>query len=134
MIFLNPYLSINAVNLSASIRSVDTSGVGEVEQKDQTCANAAGVKSTAAGLEGWSLKVKFKQVFGAGNVHETLRSVHKTIVPIEFRHDGAAVGATNPKLTGNALVIYKPTGGAVGDLLEADAELVGDGAYAWATS
>lgn len=134
MVATNPYLSVNAVNLSTYLRNVDPSGIGEVEQKDATVASSTGVKRVEAGLEGWSIKATFKQVFGAGYVHETLRAAHKTIVAIEFRFDGAAVGATNPKVTGNALVLYKPKLGQVGEFLEAEVELIGDGAYTWATS
>jgi hypothetical protein len=132
MVLLAPFVSINSVNLSAAAKSMEITPT--VEKGDKTAGNTAGMKSPDVGLESCIVKVKFVQGFGAGGVHETLRAAHKTVVAVELRYSTAAVGTTNPKLTGNALVIYMPAGGPVGQSLEAEAELTFDGAYTWATS
>ena len=132
MILSNAYLSINSVDVSASLRSIEPSF--DVDQVDKTCMSSTGMKSVEAGLEGWSIKATLKQAFGGGSVHATLSAAHKTIVPVEFRFQNTTVSATNPKLTGNVLVVYQPKGGSPGTELEADVTLTGDGAYTWETS
>ena len=129
----NPYLMLNSVDLSAYIKSVDVSPA--VDKVDKTTGNSGGMKGVEAGLEGCTLKYKFLQAFGAGLVHATLLAAHKTIVAFEHRMANGAVSASNPKMTGNALVLYNnPGGGAIGGGLEAEVELTVDGAYTWATS
>jgi hypothetical protein len=133
VVYNNPYLLLNSVDLTLKIRSLDVSF--DVAKVDKTCGNSGGMKGVEAGLEGATMKLKCAQGFGTGSVHATLLAAHKTLVAFEFRPTSAAVSTTNPKLTGTCLVLYQsPGGGAIGSELEADAELTVDGAYTWATS
>ncbi|MBP7568783.1 MAG: hypothetical protein KBA95_01870 [Acidobacteria bacterium] len=132
MVLKNPFLSIAGVDLSAYVQELTPSF--NVDKPDATCGNTQGVKAIEAGLEAATVKVKFKQAFGAGLVHETLKANHKAVVAIEFRYSAAAAGPTNPKCTGNALCIYEPSGGAVGTVITAGCELTFDGAYTWANA
>jgi hypothetical protein len=129
----NPYVSINAVNLSGQVKAVELSY--DVEELDATAASASGAKATAAGLKNWSANVTFLQDFTAGSVDATLFAAHGTLVACEIRADGGAVSPTNPKYTGTALVKYgKPIGGNVGQLLETSVSLVGSGDLSRATA
>ena len=123
-ILKNPYLSINAVNLSAYVREVSLTY--ELETPDNTVGNANSAKSVEAGLKSWRITGKFKQVYDTGYVDATLAAAHGTEVAIELRPDAAAVGTTNPKYTtSTGLVLYRsPFSGAVGSLQQADFEIL----------
>ena len=132
MILKNPYLLLNGVDLSGKIRQLELND--DIDIQDATCGNAAGAKSVEGGLTSWSAAITFLQDYTAGSVDATLWAAHGTVVAVEFRPSGSAVGATNPKYTGNVLVKYdKPIGGQIGNEIETSTTLTGSGALSRAT-
>lgn len=128
MVLKNPYLLLNAVDLSSKIRQVAIKQ--DVEVLDATAGNAAGVKSVEGGLASFSLDVTFLKAVGGGSVEATLAAAFGTSVAFELRQDaGAVVGTSNPKWTGNVLVnSLTPMSGQIGAEEEITVTLTGNGA------
>lgn len=125
MVLTNAFVSINGVNLSAFVRSVTLSFSAEL-QDDTAMGDSA--RSRIGGLRDWSLQVEFFQSYAASMVDATLFPLVGTIFGIEVRSSAAAVGATNPRYTGSAILeSYQPVGGAVGENLMAPVTLQGVG-------
>lgn len=133
MVLKNPYLLLNAVDLSNKIRQIAIKQ--DVEVLDATAGNSAGVKSVEAGLSSFSLDVTFLKATGAGSVEATLAAAFGTVVAFEARSDAAAVGVTNPKYSGSVLVgALAPLSGQVGTEEEITVTLTGSGALTRATA
>lgn len=132
-IIKNAYVSINAVNLSAFVRQVTLNW--RAEQQDDTAMGDT-ARSRLPGLLDWDFDVEFFQDYAAAAVDATLFSlVGAAPIAVEIRGDGAAVGATNPKYTGNAVLeSYQPVGGAVGDNQMAPTRFLGVGTLTRATA
>jgi hypothetical protein len=126
IVLTNAQVLINAVDLSAFVRSV------KVHYKADTPENTAmgaTTKSRLPALKDWDLDIEFNQDWAAASVDATLFPlVAAAAVPIEIRPVNAARSATNPAYTGNALLAdYTPVGGKVGDLAVAPIKLMGTG-------
>lgn len=130
--FVDGYIVINSVNLSAWAKSI-TIDTG-VEKLDDTFMGDT-TRSNLGGLLTWSVKVDFGQDYAASAVDVTLSPLHGTVTAIEVRPTSAAVAVTNPKWTGSALVDYKhPVGGTVGELHMTSVELASAGTLTRATA
>jgi predicted secreted protein len=129
----NAYVVINSVNLSNHVRSVTINYGAEMLEKTAMSANS---KQRIAGLKDWSVDIEFNQDFAAASVDATLFPlVGAAAFPIEIRPDAGAVGPTNPKYTGNALLeSYPPISGSVGELATVSITLQGDGDLTRATA
>lgn len=116
LIYTDAYTLINAVNLSPWCRSLTLNY--EAEMLDDTAMGTSGTRSNRPGLKNWSADIEFLQDFAAGAVDATLFPLIGAVAfPVEFRPTSAAVGATNPKYTGNAVLeTYPPMTGEVGAL------------------
>lgn len=129
----NAYLLVNAVDLSACVKQITLNY--KAEQQDDTAMGDT-ARSRIPGLLDWDFEVEFFQDYAASKVDATLFSlVGAAPFAVEIRGDGAAVGSTNPKYTGNAtLESYVPVGGVVGESQMAPAKFLGVGALTRATS
>lgn len=116
LIYTDAYLMVNSVVLSGWLRSLTINY--EAEMLDDTVMGTSGTRSNRPGLKNWSMDAEFLQDFAAGAVDATLFSlVGAAPFPIEARPTSAAVSATNPKYTGNAVLeTYPPLSGEVGVL------------------
>lgn len=126
----NAFVKINAVDLSANVKSVTVNYSAEIQ--DSTAMSQAS-RSRLAGLKDWSLDVEFFQDYAAGKVDATMFPIVGTQVAIEIRPDAGEVSATNPKFTGNGTVEnYNPVAGSVGDVAMASTKLSGSDGVALA--
>lgn len=132
-VFKNPYVSINAVDLSDHVRSATLSYSAELQDKT---ASGDGTRSMIAGILDWTIEVEFNQDYASGKVDATLFSlVGAAEFAIEVRPDQGAVSTTNPKYTANAVLeSYQPMGGSIGDMHVAPATLRPGGTLTRATS
>lgn len=132
----NPYFSLNAVDLSAFVRSVGIPT--EVAELDSTAGNSAGATSAITGLMSWTIEIECNNDYAAAQVDATVWAalIAGAAVAIEIRPTTLAVGVANPKWTGNVIVTgYDPFGGAkVGDLIVVKPTLKGTGALTRATA
>lgn len=114
LVYTDAYLVVNAVNLSTWCRSLTITY--EAEMLDDTAFGTTGTRSNRPGLKNWSMEAEFLQDFAAGAVDATLFGLVGAVAfPIEARPTSAAVSATNPKYTGNAVLeSYPPITGEVG--------------------
>lgn len=107
----DPYISINAVDLSAHVKSLDPG------QDLETHPDRSGPDTFAlhlAGLKVMEPEIEFYADYAASQVDATLRSIHGTAVAIIWRPSPAAKGTTNPEYTATCIVNYKPAGGEKG--------------------
>ncbi len=125
---------INAVVLSDHCRSVTITY--EAEDIDTTAMGTAGSREHLAGLKGWSAELEFQQDHAAGSVDATLFPLlGAAAFAVEFRPTSAAVSATNPKFTGNAILLsYSPIAGEVGEYSTTSVPLSGSGILTRATA
>lgn len=130
LIYTDAYLLVNAVNLSGWTRSVTLNY--EAEMLDDTVMGTSGTRSNRPGLKNWSIDAELLQDYAAGGPDATLFPlVGANPFPIEMRPTSAAVGATNPKYTGNAVLeTYPPLAGEVGAISTISASLRSGGGSA----
>lgn len=132
VVLTNAFVSLNAVNLSAFVRSVTLNYAAEL-QDDTAMGDSA--RSRIGGLKDWSIQIEFFQDYAAGAVDASLFSLVGTTFAVEVRHSGAAASATNPKYTGTGILeSYQPVGGAVGENLMAPVVVQGVGSLTRATA
>lgn len=127
------YLSVASNDLSAYVRSMEVQLNGETV--DVTAMSSTSWRSMVAGLRSWSIVVTCNTDVAASALDSILWSLYQTAVAIEVKATGAAVGTSNPKWTGTA--ILQPSslfGGSVGDASTTSFTLVGSGALTRATS
>lgn len=109
----NAYVLLNAVNLSAWVKTVNVKD--DVEAKDATTMTKK-AKIEAPGLEAPGLSITFKQDRAAGAVDATLAALRGTVVPVIIRADSAVVSATNRQWAANVFVkSYSPINGTIGE-------------------
>lgn len=133
IVFDDPYVMINSVDLSDHVRSVTINYKAEIQDKT---AGGASSRARIAGLKDWSIDVEFNQDYAAGEVDATLFPlVGAAAFPIVIKPDGSATAVTNPKFTGNALLeSYSPIAGSIGDLATTTITMQGDGGLSRATA
>ena len=107
-------VTIGTTVLSTSIASVTLDiTTDEVE----TTAFGSSYRTRIGGLKDASVSFDFHQDFAADSIDATLFPLLGTSVEIVILPTDAAVGATNPSYTFNALVTsYQPFASSVGDL------------------
>lgn len=132
-ILRNAYLSINSVDLSNDVDSLEVSW--NVDVQPTTTMSAQGVEKLA-GLEDNSFSVTFLQDYASSQVDATLSAlIRAAAFAFEIRPDAGAVAPTNPKFTGNAVLSsYPPISGSVGDAHKVTAEFQVSGIITRATS
>lgn len=107
-------ITIGGTDFSSSLAAV-TLDVSAEEQETTSFGNS--FRTRISGLKDGSVSLDFHQDFGATSVDSTLWPLLGTSVEIEIRPTSAAVGATNPTYTFEALVTeYQPFASSVGDL------------------
>lgn len=108
----SPFISINAVDLSAHCKSIKPGG------GVQTHSDSSGPDTYQLYVPGGLLKmepeVEFYQDYAAAAVDVTLRPINGTAVAVIWRPNPAAVGTTNPQYAATCLVDYDPAGGDKG--------------------
>jgi hypothetical protein len=131
-VLTDAYVSVATVDLSDWVTSVSLSV--EVDEQEDTAMGDT-YRSRLGGLKDWTLDIEFNQDFAGSAVDDTLFALLGTSVAIEIRPDSDAVGASNPKFTGNVLVTeYSPIDGSVGDLATTSVSWPGNGALTRATA
>jgi hypothetical protein len=114
MVLLAAYVSLNGTDLSTYNNKAELTT--EVEEKDVTTYGSLGWKVVLGGLKSGQLALEFKQDFAATKLDSIMWPLLGTVVPFEVRADQSAVGPSNPKYTGSALVKgWNPLTGSVGD-------------------
>ena len=118
--YRNAFFAVNGTDLSAnasevtlnySSETLDATAMGDTTRKKK------------GGLFNWSASVKFHQDFTAGAVDATLFNLLGTTSCIEIRPNNACSSASNPSYSGvGTLSSYPPVGGAVGTLLDVQAQ------------
>ena len=133
LVFTNPYLMINAVDLSAYVRSITLNNAYQIHEN--TAAGATGV-SRIAGLQDASMTVTFNQDFASSKVEATIGPLAGAAAfAIIVKPNGSATATTNPKFTGNAVLESWPAmSGAVGDNYEITCTFLCAGAWTRATA
>lgn len=107
-------ITIGGDDFSTSLASV-TLDVNAEEQ--ETTSFGDSWRERIGGLKDGSVSLDFHQDFGADSVDATLWPLLGTTVTIVIKPTSAAVGATNPTYTFDALVTeYQPFASSVGDL------------------
>jgi hypothetical protein len=128
------YISLNAVVLSDHANSLEITY--EAEDIDTTAFGVGGARDHIAGLKAWSATITFQQDHAAASVDATLFPLlGGSSFACEFRPTSGAVSATNPKYTGNAILLsYNPISGEVGEFSSVSVPLSGVGVLTRATA
>lgn len=134
IVLANAMLLVNAVDLSAFVRSVKVNY--KADTPDNTPMGPAATRTRLPGLKDWELDVEFNQDWALASVDATLFPlVGAAAFAIEVRPVNAARSTTNPAYTGNGLLAdYAPLGNKVGDVATAPVKILGTGALARQTS
>lgn len=132
-VFTAAYGLLNSVDLSDHIESV------KIEYNaDMLEITAMGMSEHRfiAGLKDWNIEVVFFQDYAASSVDATLHAlVGAAAWPFEFRVSTAAVGVTNPKWTGSAVLEgHQPLSGGVGTIQKVNSKLRAASALTRATA
>ena len=119
MVYTNAYVSVNGVELSHHVKSVNMTY--EAELLDDTVMGTGGTRSNKPGLKNWSAEINFLQDYADPQIDAALFSlVGADAFPISIRPVNAPASPTNPEYTGPAVVeSYPPITGEVGALAEA---------------
>lgn len=118
MVLKSSYLALNGVDRSSWCKKIELKK--EVDPKDVTTFASAGWVEFIGGLFKAGLSITFLNDVTDNTLDETMDALLGTVVSFEVRPTSAAVGAGNPKQTGNVLITeWTPLAGNVGDLNEA---------------
>ena len=132
-VLTDAYIAINSVDRSAFIKQVALSV--ETAEQDVTDFADAGWTVPISGLKSGSIALTFNQDVASSQIDSIMWPLLGTTVPFEVRATNAAVGASNPKYTGNILVTsWNPITGSVGDVAEVSVTYPISGAVTRATS
>lgn len=136
IVLTDAFVTINGVNLSDHIASITINE--SIDVVETTAFSSTAAKTRIGGLEDNSVTLEFHQDFAASNVEATINgttSLVGTVTAIVVRPTSAAVGATNPSYTFNALVSeWTALNGAVGELSTASVTWPITGAITKATA
>lgn len=128
LVLTDAFVSINAVDVSASVRSVTINYAAEMV--DETAMSAT-TRTNKGGLKTWSMDIEFKQDFAASPAPDVVLFplVGTTFTVIVRPVKGTVVGATNPNYTGTGILeSYNPLTNSVGDLATAPITIQSAGA------
>lgn len=115
VVLTDAYVLVNAVNLSAFVKSVTLNYAAELQ--DSTTMGDT-TRERLGGLKDWSIDLELTQDFAAGAVDATLFGLVGNTFAVEVRPTSGARSATNPAYTGTGILeSYPPIGGSIGDLL-----------------
>lgn len=135
MVLTGAFLSLNATSLHTLGGLKTAELVVEVEDKDVTNYNSAGWKEHLGGLKSGTLACEFFQDYAASALDSIMWPLLGTVVAFELRTTTAAVGVSNPKWTGSALINkWVAIEGSVGDEATASVDFPTSGAVVRATS
>jgi predicted secreted protein len=127
------YLSVSSNDLSTYVTNIELQVNGDTV--DVTAMSSTAWRAFAAGLKDWMIPVTINTDVANSAVDSILWPLYQTAVAIEIRATGAAVGTSNPKWTGTAIVVPGSVfGGGVGDAAKTTFSLRGTGALTRATS
>lgn len=127
------YLSVASNDLSSYCTDITLTLSGDAV--DVTGMSSAAWREHVAGLRGWEVSASAVSDVAASALDSILWSLYMTSVSIEVRATGAAVGSSNPKWTGSAILIPGTViGGSVGSASSTSFMLTGTGALTRATS
>lgn len=116
-VLLQSFVSIGGTDLSSYCSKIELTV--EVEEKDVTTFGSAGWHENLGGIKSGSLALTFKQDVAAGLIDSIMWPLLGTLAAFETRLNNSAVGTSNPRYTGNALVRqWNPISGSVGDVAE----------------
>jgi len=107
------------VSIGGNVISTDGNEVG-IEESVALQPNTTfgdDTESNLPGLKDWTITVGFVQDFANTKLDSILAPLFGTVVAFEIRADAGAVSTSNPKWTGDGIVIdYNPLGGgSLGD-------------------
>lgn len=132
-VLTSAYTALNGSDRSSFIQSSELTL--ESEAKEVTNYGSGGWKEFLGGLKSGELKIKFLQDVAASQIDSVMFPLLGTVVTFEVRATSAAVGASNPKYTGNVLIkSWNPIEGSVGDEATASVSFPTSGAVSRATS
>ncbi|MFY1660906.1 phage tail tube protein [Micromonospora sp. WMMD1274] len=133
MVLTASYIALSGTDLSNWANSIELSA--EVDEKDVTTFGSGGWKEVLGGLRSGTLAIEFKQDVTASALDSIMWPLFGTVVTFEVRLANAAVGTSNPKYTGSALVKeWAPISGNVGDDASVKVSFPTSGAVTRATS
>jgi len=120
--FVDGKATVNAVDLSAHVVSVDTEGETRFVEDGPSMGQLV-VKELPIIKKG-NATVRFKQDFASAQVHATLWPLwnNKTAHAVLIRPTSAAISAANPEITATGAYIarYQPVRGSFGDVPEVE--------------
>lgn len=134
MIFKDAYVKLDSNDISSYVMSATLNTESATQDSHTMGDNWTEVE---LGLKSWSLELELKQSFTNTELDSILWPYFNngSTIAIEVRPTSSAVGANNPKWTGNAVLpAYTPMQGSVGDLASTSVTLTGVGALTRATS
>ena len=112
------YIVVNGTNLSDHISAVT---VNLSKDDVETTSFSGGGRERMQGLKDDSFEITLQQDFEAASVDAVFYPLYDlgTEFEVEVRPTSSAVSATNPKYTGDCILMeYSPLDGKVGDLSE----------------
>ena len=120
------YVAINSVDWSSKVRDVKLNTSVDI---NENTAMGASWKTRLPSLKDFSLDITFNQDHANSGLDDVLWALFGTSTTIELRAAASAVGSSNPKWTGSAILQdYQPVGGKVGDNAELPIKFIGNGA------
>lgn len=128
MILNNAFVKLDANDISAYVRSVSVS-TESATQDSHTMGDTW--TEVELGLKSFTVELELKQSYTTAELDSILWPYfnNQSTIALEVRPTSAAVGASNPKWTGNCVLgSYTPITGAVGDLASTSITLTGVGA------
>jgi hypothetical protein len=133
MVLTQQYFSLSGTDLKSYVKKAELTT--DVEEQDVTTMASLGWKEVIGGLKSGSVALEFIQSFTAAELDAILWPLFGTVVAFETRPTQSAVGAGNPKYTGNLLVkSHNPITGGVGDTATMSVTFPTSGAVTRATS
>lgn len=132
MLIINPKITINAVDLTGYISSIDIDE-GWADVDTTTFGNNS--KRRVAGLGDHKLSLEFQQNFGVALVDQTITPLLGSTTTVTAIAQNAATSTVNPLFSVVAVVEdWKPISGKVGELLQSSVTWPIDGAVTRLTS
>ena len=133
--FLDAEVTLNAVDLSAFVRSVQVEESTEVLET-QGMGDTTRVKSQ--GFLDWTATIEFYQSFYTAEVNQTLDPLYRngtTFVFTVMANLTDGISTENPKYTGNAILSsFQPISGAHGEILMSSVTVESAGALVRSTT
>lgn len=118
LVYTNPLITINSVDLSDHIASVT---INETFAEVPTTAFGSTAVTRVAGLGDHSITLAFHEDFAASSVHQTIYPLKGTTTTVTVKPVNTTTSSSNPSFSVTALVTEWPTiNGSIGELATAD--------------